>query len=77
MKRIEITIRKARPSDGPVVAEFNKRLALETEDLRLEPACIEAGVAAVLKDASKGIYYVAEANGVVVGQVMITYEWSD
>ena len=31
----------------------------------------------MLKDASKGLYYVAELDGTVVGQVMITYEWSD
>ena len=53
------------------------RLAQETEDLQLEPACVEAGVAALLQEPTKGIYYVAELNGQVVGQVMITYEWSD
>ncbi len=31
----------------------------------------------MLKDPAKGVYYVAEVNGVVAGQVMITYEWSD
>ncbi|PWU12935.1 MAG: GNAT family N-acetyltransferase [Verrucomicrobia bacterium] len=72
-----MTIRQARPSDATVIAEFNKRLALETEDLELEPNCIEPGVAAVLRDPAKGVYYVAERNGQVVGQVMITYEWSD
>jgi len=60
-----------------VIADFNQRLAAETEDLRLEPDRIEPGVAAVLKDPAKGIYYVAEMAGEIVGQVMITYEWSD
>jgi GNAT superfamily N-acetyltransferase len=60
-----------------VIAEFNQRLAQETEDLHLEPATINAGVEALLKDPSKGLYFVAEMNGTVVGQVMITYEWSD
>jgi GNAT superfamily N-acetyltransferase len=45
--------------------------------LRLDPARVGAGVAALLQDASRGLYYVAEVNGQVVGQVMITYEWSD
>lgn len=31
----------------------------------------------MLADASKGIYFVAEEGGRIVGQLMITYEWSD
>jgi GNAT superfamily N-acetyltransferase len=53
------------------------RLAQETEDLPLEQAAIRAGVAALLADPAKGRYFVAEVAGTVVGQVMITYEWSD
>ena len=63
--------------DAPTVAEFNLLLALETEDLRLDPACVNAGVRALLADPGKGIYYVAEVNGTLAGQLMITYEWSD
>ncbi len=72
-----MTIRQATPADAAVVAEFNLRLAEETESLRLDPDCVREGVAAVLSDPSKGIYYVAEIERVVVGQLMITYEWSD
>jgi GNAT superfamily N-acetyltransferase len=64
-------------ADANTVADFNLRLALETEDLRLDPACVQAGVAALLADPNKGIYYVAEVDGDLVGQLMITYEWSD
>ena len=64
-------------ADAPVIADFNLRLARETEDLRLEPLCVQQGVAALLSDPAKGLYYVAEVNGVIVGQLMITYEWSD
>ena len=53
------------------------RLAQETEGLRLDPARVHAGVAALLKDPAKGVYFVAEVNGVVAGQTMVTYEWSD
>jgi GNAT superfamily N-acetyltransferase len=74
---MEIKIRKARLSDAPVITDFNLRLALETEDLRLNPAHLAAGVIAVFRDPAKGIYYVAEADGEVAGQLMITYEWSD
>ena len=72
-----MNIRQAALSDAPVVAEFNLRLAGETEQLRLDPEVVRAGVAAVLSDPAKGIYFVAEAEGAVVGQLMITYEWSD
>ena len=74
---INIEIRQANPSDAPVIAEFNLRLAEETENLRLEPACVRSGVDAILRDPAKGLYFVAEVQGTVVGQVMITYEWSD
>jgi GNAT superfamily N-acetyltransferase len=72
-----MNIRQATLSDAPVIAEFNLRLAAETEQLRLDPAIVRAGVAAVLADSVKGIYFVAEVEGAVVGQLMITYEWSD
>jgi GNAT superfamily N-acetyltransferase len=52
-------------------------LAEETEDLRLDPDYVSKGVAAILGDPTKGLYYVAEAERKIVGQVMITYEWSD
>lgn len=72
-----MNIRQATLSDAPVIAEFNLRLADETEQLRLDPAIVRAGVAAILADPIKGIYFVAEVEGAVVGQLMITYEWSD
>ena len=64
-------------ADAAVIAEFNLRLAEESENLRLDPNCVEAGVEALLRDPDKGLYFVAESGGAVVGQVMITYEWSD
>ena len=60
-----------------MVADFNLRLAAETEQLRLDPDCVQAGVCALLQDPSKGIYFLAVDDGEVVGQAMITYEWSD
>lgn len=70
-------IRQAELSDAQVIADFNVRLALETEDLRLAPDRVAAGVATLLKDPAKGVYYLAEVDGAVGGQLMITYEWSD
>jgi GNAT superfamily N-acetyltransferase len=74
---MELKIRDAVLADVPVIVAFNLRLAEESEALRLEPATVQAGVAAELTDPAKGIYYVAEVEGAVVGQLMITYEWSD
>jgi ribosomal protein S18 acetylase RimI-like enzyme len=74
---IEIDIRKAKPSDAATITEFNLRLATETEGLHLDADLVRRGVAALLHDPAKGLYFVAEVAGAVVGQVMITYEWSD
>jgi len=52
-------------------------MAWETERLKLDPEVLKQGVTTVLNEATKGVYHVAEANGAVVGQLMITYEWSD
>lgn len=72
-----MNIRPAQPADAPIITDFNLRLAKETENLTLEPARVAAGVAAVLKDPAKGRYYLAEEQGTIVGQLMVTYEWSD
>ena len=77
MKHIDIKIRQAGLADAAVIAEFNLLLALETEGLKLDPACVRAGVSALLADSNKGVYFVAEVEGTIAGQLMITYEWSD
>lgn len=70
-------IRKARLADCTVIADFNTRLAWETEKMRLNRQTIHLGVRAALKDAAKGTYFVAEQDGEVIGQLLITNEWSD
>jgi GNAT superfamily N-acetyltransferase len=74
---IDIKIRQAELPDAPVIAEFNLLLAMETEGLRLDPECVRKGVMALLADPAKGIYYIAEIDSAIAGQLMITYEWSD
>jgi GNAT superfamily N-acetyltransferase len=71
------TIRDARPADAATIVAFNVKMAMETEGRSLEPELINPGVAAVLGDPGKGRYWVAEMDGEVVGQLMVTYEWSD
>ena len=70
-------IRKARLSDCAVIAEFNARLAWETEQLHLDAPTGRRGVRALLRDATKGTYFVATIDDVIVGQLLITTEWSD
>ena len=70
-------IREAVPEDAATIASFNSKMAQETEGRALDSALINPGVAAVLGDTGKGCYWVAEADGAIVGQIMITYEWSD
>lgn len=70
-------IRKAQISDTEIIANFNSRLAWETEHRRLNLPRVRKGVAALLTDATKGVYFVAEEKGRVIGQILITPEWSD
>ena len=71
------TIRRATDADVPTLVEFNRRLALETEHKTLDLAVLTDGVVAGLKDDEKAKYFVAEDGGRVVGQLMLTLEWSD
>jgi GNAT superfamily N-acetyltransferase len=63
--------------DAAIIAEFNCRLADESEHKVLDAQVVAAGVAALLADPSKGTYFVAEEAGEVVGLLLITTEWSD
>jgi GNAT superfamily N-acetyltransferase len=71
------TVRPARPTDLEFIVDGNARMALETEDRELDRDLLEEGVAAVLADPSKGRYFVADDGDGPVGQLMLTYEWSD
>jgi ribosomal protein S18 acetylase RimI-like enzyme len=72
-----IEFRRANLSDAEVIARFCTAMALETEHLELDQERVHRGVVAGLQDPSKGFYLVAVAEGTVVGQTMITFEWSD
>ncbi len=74
---MKLTIRDASPDDATVIAAFNRGIATETEGHDLDPALIGRGVQRILSDRSLGRYWVAETDGAVVGQIMVTYEWSD
>jgi GNAT superfamily N-acetyltransferase len=70
-------IREATAGDLDFIAAANAALATETEGQALDMALLRAGIQAVLDDRTLGRYYLAELDGRVVGQLMMTYEWSD
>src|SRR5438552_9537859 len=72
-----LTIRRATSEDSDVVVDFNRRLAEESESKKLDAALLRAGVAQALTDPHKTLYFLAEDAGLVIGQIMITTEWSD
>jgi ribosomal protein S18 acetylase RimI-like enzyme len=76
-----ISIRAARPSDAPVIADFNRRLALESEGRELDAGTVDEGVRKLLADPARGQYWIAEdANApgpTPAGQCLVTTEWSD
>jgi ribosomal protein S18 acetylase RimI-like enzyme len=72
-----LLIRRAVAADVPILVEFNRRLALETEHKALDLTVLTAGVTAGFADEAKARYFVAQEEGQVVGQLMLTQEWSD
>lgn len=73
----KIQVRRATLGDLRTLVEFNAAMAQETEGKTLELERLRAGVAALLDDDGRGFYFVAEDSGQVVGQLLITTEWSD
>jgi GNAT superfamily N-acetyltransferase len=72
-----ILVRPATLADVPLLAAGNGAMALETEGRALDRDLVERGCRAVVEDAAKGFYLVAERGGVALGQLLVTYEWSD
>lgn len=70
-------IRRARVADLDFIVRSNQELASETEDLQLDVTRLRAGVLAILEERVAGSYWIAEDDGRPVGQLMLSYEWSD
>jgi ribosomal protein S18 acetylase RimI-like enzyme len=73
---MNLIIREAVKSDIVILAKNNQALANETENIDLNWNTILSGVSNAL-DREDCHYFVAETNKMVVGQALITYEWSD
>ena len=70
-------IRTAIAAEAPTIARFNARMARETEGIDLDGNRLLDGVRAVFERPERGWYLVAVESGEVLGQLMVTFEWSD
>ena len=70
-------IRPATAADADTLVAFNVAMALETEALHLDVSTVRDGVRALLEGRAPGDYYVLEADGRILAQLLVTCEWSD
>jgi ribosomal protein S18 acetylase RimI-like enzyme len=76
--RGKLHVRDAIPADLEFLARGNEAMALETEHRALDADIVRRGVSAALANDAHGRYFIAEDEaGLPVGQLMVTYEWSD
>ncbi len=72
-----ILIRLGTTDDVSALAQNHREMALETENKYLDVDTTLRGTHAVIDDPSKGFYLIAEREGAMVGQLLVTFEWSD
>ncbi|MCA9193107.1 MAG: GNAT family N-acetyltransferase [Planctomycetales bacterium] len=70
-------IRCGLVDDTEILVKFNEQMALETEGKVLDQQIVSRGVWRALQGAPETRYYVAEHQQQVIGQLMVTREWSD
>jgi len=71
------TVRAATPADLEALVSGNIALADESEHIRLDAETLREGIRALLESRAPGRYWVAELDGRVAGQLLVTFEWSD
>jgi len=74
---MNLCIREAKLEEAELIIRYQIEMAKESEGMTLDPARVEPGVNAVFRDPSKGQYFVALLDDVVIGCTLIQYEWSD
>tara|TARA_B100000953_G_C17983836_1_gene409900 strand:+ start:145 stop:606 length:462 start_codon:yes stop_codon:yes gene_type:complete len=72
----DIFVREAEQSDVSTLIEYNLSLADETESISLDKNILRLGIEKAL-ELNDCRYLVAELNNKIVGQTMVTSEWSD
>jgi len=71
------TVRAAAHTDLEALVTGNIALADESEHIRLDADTLRQGIRALLESRVQGRCWVAELDRRVVGQLLITFEWSD
>jgi ribosomal protein S18 acetylase RimI-like enzyme len=76
-----IVVRPARQEDADTIVAFSTAMALETEGRTLDESRLRKGTLSLLASPEHGFFMVAELPQAdqpqIIGQLMITYEWSD
>ena len=72
-----IIIRNTDEEDISTIVNFNSAMAMETENKQLDSVTVHKGVEAMLNNRELGFYLITDSDGVPVGQLMVTKEWSD
>lgn len=74
-------VRPARESDLETILQYSTAMAKETEGRPLDTTTLRAGIIALMRSPKHGSFILAEraceGRQSPVGQLMITYEWSD
>lgn len=70
-------IRFANELDIEKIAKNNIKLAFESENKSIEYFTVCNGIRNIINDNKKGFYLIAENKNKIIGQLMVTYEWSD
>jgi len=74
---MELKIRLAKIDDSHTIAGFQLKMAIETENLKLDNETVQKGVKAVFEKPKLGQYFVAENDGKIIASMLTTFEWSD
>jgi ribosomal protein S18 acetylase RimI-like enzyme len=70
-------VRIATLDDTKQMVENNLKLALESENIIINKEIVFNGIKNLIRNPYLGFYVIAEENNEIIGQLMITFEWSD
>ena len=72
-----MNIIKATLTDAEEIARNNIEMARESEQIVLSKSVAITAVKNLINDSEKGFYLLIKRNNKIIGQLMITFEWSD
>ncbi|MBS4014561.1 MAG: GNAT family N-acetyltransferase [Bacteroidetes bacterium] len=72
-----MTIRRGSIEDMAIIADFQVKMAKETENIDLQPEVTLKGVHYILNNPGYGFYVVNEIDNKVISSMLVLYEWSD